>query len=96
MLINIGNKKESESEFVYQYLFYETDDVNFVSKNHMELLDLYKIEVAKGQVPTPETFMAAVPQQLQTYLATLIVSKYTVSDGWKEHKIFIGDEYESA
>ena len=96
VLINVGNRKESENEFVYQYLFYETDDVNFVSKNHVELLDLYKIEVAKGQIPTPETFMAVVPQHLQTYLATLVVPKYTVSDGWKEHKIYIGDEYESA
>ncbi|HEX8059304.1 MAG TPA: DNA primase [Cyclobacteriaceae bacterium] len=96
VLINIGSKKESDNEFVYQYLFYETDDVNFVSKNHVELLDLYKIEVAKGQIPTAETFMSIVPQNLQTYLATLVVPKYTVSDGWKEHKIFIGDEYEPA
>lgn len=96
VLINIGSKKESDNEFVYQYLFYETDDVNFVSKSHVELLDLYKIEVAKGQIPTPETFMAVVPQHLQTYLATLVVPKYSVSEGWKEHKIYIGDEYEPA
>ncbi len=96
VLINIGNKKESDNEFVYQYLFYETDDVNFVSKSHVELLDLYKIEVAKGQLPTPETLMTIVPQHLQTYLATLVVSKYTVSEGWKEHKIYIGEEYEPA
>jgi DNA primase len=96
VLINIGSKKESENEFVYQYLFYETDDVNFVSKSHVELLDIYKIEVAKGQIPTPENFMAVVPQHLQTYIATLIVPKYTVSDGWKEHKIYIGDEYQAS
>jgi DNA primase len=96
VLVNIGSKKESDNEFVYQYLFYETDDVNFVSKSHVELLDLYKIEVAKGQVPTPATFMAVVPQHLQTYLATLVVPRYTVSDGWKEHKIYVGDEYEPA
>jgi hypothetical protein len=96
VLVNIGSKKESDNEFVYQYLFYETDDVSFVLKSHVELLDLYKIEVAKGQIPTPETFMAVVPQHLQTYLATLVVPRYTVSDGWKEHKIHIGDEYEPA
>ena len=96
VLINIGNQKESDNEFVYQYLFYETDDVSFVSKTHMDLLDLYKIEVAKGEIPTPETFMPLVPQQLQTYMATLVVPKYTVSEGWKEHKIFIGDEYQAS
>lgn len=96
VLINIGNKKESEEEFVYQYLFYETDDVNFVLKEHVELLDLYKIEVAKGAVPTPETFMSVVPQQLHDYVATLVVPKYTVSEGWKENKIHIGEEYESS
>jgi DNA primase len=96
VLINIGNKKESDNEFVYQYLFYETDDVNFISKNHIELLDLYKIEVAKGEVPSTETFMGVVPHHLQTYLATIVVPKYSVSEGWKKHKIFIGDEYEAS
>ena len=96
VLVNIGNKKESDNELVYQYLFYETEDVNFVSKGHIELLDLYKVEIAKGEVPTPETFMMLVPQHLQTYLATLVVPKYTVSEGWKEHKIHIGDEYQAS
>jgi DNA primase len=96
VLLNIGNKKESENEFVYQYLFYETDDVNFIKKDHIELLDLYKIEIAKGQVPTPETFMSVVPQHLQGYLASIIVPKYSVSDGWRKHKIHIGDEYQSS
>jgi DNA primase len=96
VLVNIGNKKESDNEFVYQYLFYETDDVNFISKDHIELLDLYKIEVAKGQVPTAETFMSVVPHHLQTYLATIVVPKYSVSEGWKKHKIFIGDEYQAS
>ncbi|HMJ67818.1 MAG TPA: DNA primase [Cyclobacteriaceae bacterium] len=96
VLINIGDKKESDNEFVYQYLFYETDDVNFISKDHIELLDLYKIEVAKGQAPTAETFMGVVPHHLQTYLATIVVPKYSVSEGWKKHKIFIGDEYQAS
>lgn len=96
VLINIGNKKESDNEFVYQYLFYETDDVSFISKSHIELLDLYKIEVAKGNLPTSESFMGVVPHQLQTYVADLVVSKYSVSEGWKENKIYIGDEYEAS
>jgi DNA primase len=92
-LVNIGYKKESENEFVYQYLFYETEDVNFIKKDHVELLDLYKVEIAKGEIPTAESFMSVVPHHLQTYVASLIVPKYTVSDGWKKHKIFIADEY---
>lgn len=96
VLINIGNKKESDNEFVYQYLFYETDDVNFISKDHIELLDLYKIEIAKGQVPTTETFMGSVPHHLQTYISGIVVPKYSVSEGWKKHKIYVGDEYEAS
>lgn len=95
-LINLGFKKESENEFVYQYLFYETEDVNFVKKDHIELLDLYKIEVAKGEVPTTESFMSVVPHHLQTYVASLVVPRYSVSEGWKKHKIFIGDEYQAS
>lgn len=95
-LVNLGYKKESENEFVYQYLFYETEDVNFVKKDHIELLDLYKIEVAKGEAPTTESFMSIVPHHLQTYVASLIVPKYNVSEGWKKHKIYVGDEYQAS
>ncbi len=70
--------------------------MSFISKTHIELLDLYKIEVAKGNVPSAETFMGVIPQQMQTYVATLVVPKYTVSEGWKENKIHIGEEYEAS
>lgn len=94
VLISIGNEKESDNEFVYQYLFYETDDVNFIQKDHIELLDLYRIEEAKGTVPTVESFISVVPHNLQTYVATIVVPKYTLSKGWTKHKIFVGDEYQ--
>ncbi len=100
VLITIGNKKESDAEYVYQYLFYETDDVSFVTPEHVEILDLYKTEVAKGEargeIPTLETFMSAVPQTLQTYVAGLAVARYTASEGWKKHKIYVGEEYEAS
>jgi DNA primase len=96
VLISIGNQKESDNEYVYQYLFYETDDVSFISKDHVEILDLYKIEIAKGDVPTPESFMGVIPHGLQNYLATIVVPRYTMSEGWKKHKIFVGEEYQPA
>lgn len=96
VLITVGNKKESDDEYVYQYLFYETDDVNFVSNEHVEIMDLYKAEVAKGDIPTLESFMSVVPQTLQNYVAGLAVARYTASEGWKKHKIYVGDEYEAS
>lgn len=94
VLFNIGNQKESETEFVYQYIFLETDDVTFIHKENGALIDLYKSELAQGIVPTPESIMKITPMELQPYVSSLVVPKYLLSEGWKKFQIYVGPEYE--
>jgi DNA primase len=96
VLLNIGFKKDSEDQYVYEYLFYETEDVDFVSVQNSEIIDLYKIEVTKGNPPTIDTITRIVPHNLKGYIASIAVSRYTLSKGWNKHNIYPGNEYETS
>ena len=93
VLINQGHLKTTEDEFAYEYLFRESQDVDFQVPIHQEIVDYYKIEVTKGSSVKPDAFLKAIPQAAATYVSEFLVQKYYISEGWQKHHIYIGDEY---
>jgi DNA primase len=93
VLINQGHLKTAEDEFVYEYLFRESQDVDFQVPIHQEIIDHYKVEVTKENSVKPEKFLSSIPQAAATYISEFLVQKYYISEGWKKHHILIGDEY---
>jgi DNA primase len=93
VLVNQGHLRTAEEEFAYEYLFRESQDVDFLVPIHQEIVDQYKIEVAKGNSTKPDAFLKSLSQAAATYVSEFLVQKYFISDGWKKHHILIGDEY---
>jgi DNA primase len=93
VLINQGHLKTADDEFAYEYLFRESQDVDFQVPIHQEIVDQYKVEVTKGNTMKPDAFLKAIPQEEATYISEFLVQKYYISEGWKKHHILIGDEY---
>ncbi|HEY3430788.1 MAG TPA: DNA primase [Cyclobacteriaceae bacterium] len=93
VLINQGHLKTADEEFGYEYLFRESQDVDFINPLHQEIIDHYKVEVAKGQSMRPDTFLRSLSQTAASYVSEFLVQKYFISEGWKKHHILIGDEY---
>lgn len=93
VLINQGYYRTSEGESVHEYLFRESQDVDFQVPIHQEIVDQYKIEVAKGTSVKPGDFLRVLSPEASTYVSAFLVQKYFVSEGWKNHHIIIGDEY---
>lgn len=94
VLINQGHLRTAEDEYVYEYLFRESQEVDFQVPLHQEIVDQYKIEVAKGNTLTPDSFLSVLSQTASSYVSGFLVQKYYISEGWKKHHIYIGDEYE--
>ena len=94
VLVNQGQLRTAEDEFAYEYLFRESQDVDFQIPIHQEIVDQYKIEVAKGNSVKPDVFLKALSQSTASYISGFLVQKYYVSEGWKKHHILVGDEYE--
>lgn len=93
VLINQGHLKTAEDEFVYEYLFRESQDVDFQVPINQEIVDHYKVEVTKENSVKPDAFLKVIPQAAATYISEFLVQKYYISEGWKKHHILIGDEY---
>ena len=93
VLINQGHFRTADGESAHEYLFRESQDVDFQIPIHQEIVDQYKIEVAKGTSVKPSDFLRALSPEASTYVAAFLVQKYFVSEGWKNHHIIIGDEY---
>lgn len=93
VLINQGHYRTAEGEYAYEYLFRESQDVEFLNPVHQEIVDQYKVEVAKGNSIKPNDFMRALSAEAASYVSGFLVQKYFVSEGWKKHHIIIGDEY---
>lgn len=93
VLINQGHYRIAEGEYAYEYLFRESQDVEFLNPLHQEIVDQYKIEVAKGESVKPNDFLRTLSPAASSYVSGFLVQKYFVSEGWKNHHILIGDEY---
>jgi DNA primase len=93
VLINQGHQRTADEEHAYEYLFRESQDVDFHVPLHQEIVDHYKIEVAKGDSLKPDVFLKSLSPEAASYVSGFLVQKYYVSDGWKKHNIYIGDEY---
>lgn len=93
VLINQGHLQTADEEFGYEYLFRESQDVDFIIPVHQEIIDQYKVEVAEGNSMKPDTFLRSLSQAAASYVSEFLVQKYFISEGWKKHHILIGDEY---
>ncbi len=93
VLVNQGHLRTAEDEFAYEYLFRESQDVDFQIPIHQEIVDQYKIEVVKGSSLKPDAFLKSLQQTTASYVSGFLVQKYFISEGWKKHHILVGDEY---
>lgn len=99
VLINRGYKELLDLDIKngfyheFEYLFTETQEVDFIDKMNSEIDEFYKFEVAKGNIVAPDVFIRLVSDNLSRYVADLLVQRYFVSPGWKVHNIVIDDEY---
>lgn len=93
VLINQGHYRTADGEYAYDYLFRESQDVDFQVPVHQEIVDQYKIEVAKESSIKPSDFLRTLTPAAASYVSSFLVQKYFVSEGWKTHHIIIGDEY---
>ncbi|HWA35770.1 MAG TPA: DNA primase [Cyclobacteriaceae bacterium] len=94
VLVLLGNMKTPNDEFVYEYLFHESEDIQLLDKSHQAVYDIYRAEVANGVVPTPESFLKSVPREYFQVVSDLMVQKFHISDGWSKKHIYVGPEYQ--
>lgn len=94
VLLLFGQEKNLSGTPVYEQIFHETDDVTYVDKKHQDIVDRYRAALLQDESFRMEDFIKSLPDELRNYIAEFVIQKYEISEGWKKHKIYVGDEYD--
>lgn len=77
-----------------QYIIDETlgDNIEFSEPAFQKILNIFKDGAQQDVVPDEKTFINHLDKDVATTAANLISSRYSISDNWKEYKVYINDE----
>jgi|TARA_B110000881_G_scaffold217640_1_gene235491 DNA primase len=76
-----------------EYFLNEIEDVEFENKNYIKIIDVFKVELEKGNVIDIKYFLNQDYEDLKTDIIDLSASKYELSDKWKnKYNIHVSDE----
>lgn len=76
-----------------EYFLNEIEDVEFENKNYIKIINVFKVELEKGNVIDIKYFLNQDYEDLKTDIIDLSASKYELSDKWKnKYNIHVSDE----
>lgn len=92
ILINYGfNKIEDKYNLVEHYLD-ELDPVEFSSPTYNRILELFKVELKKGNVVDVEFFLNYPDEKVQHEVMDLVSDRHEISENWERYRIFVPTE----
>lgn len=93
LLLNYGISKIEEDYQLQDYLLQETEEIEFQTPVYQEIIGIYKLRLAEGQVVDSDYFLQHGSDQVRKEVANLLTEKYDLSKVWKErHNIYIPRE----
>lgn len=92
ILLNYGfNQIENKYNLVEHYLE-ELDPVEFSTPIYNQILDVFKGELAKGNVIDIEFFKNYPDQQIKNEVINLVSDRHEISENWERFRIFVPTE----
>lgn len=92
ILLNYGfNQIENKYNLVEHYLE-ELDPVEFSTPIYNKILDVFKAELAKGNVIDVEFFKNYRDQEIKNEVLNLVSERHEVSENWERYRIFVPTE----
>ncbi len=95
LLINYGFNELEDEGSLADFILASLADVEFTTPHYAELINLYKIELAKGKIPDVQYFIDNTKEELKEVVIDLVSTRYEISERWEhEHEILIPHESE--
>ena len=99
MLVNYGTKDFQifglDRKSFIEYFLNEIEDVAFENKNYIEIINIFKMELEKGNVIDINYFLTQEHEDLKKDIIDLSANKYELSDKWKnKFNIHVSDEFD--
>jgi len=93
MLLNYGTALIKEGKPLYTYLLQELEEVHFRTPEYRKIMDLFRHQLAQGNVVDASYFIKHQDEILQKTAINLTASPYEISDHWEEqHQIYTAKE----
>jgi DNA primase len=95
LLINYGFNELEDEGSLADFILASLEEVVFTTPDYAQLINLYKIELTKGNVPDAQYFINNTEGELKEIVIDLVSTRYEISDRWEnEHEILIPHESE--
>lgn len=97
LLLNFGHELVTWEQIgemhVGSFVIQNLSDVEFENKLCERIVDFYRTEIDKGQLPTINQFLRSEDGEIATLAITLSTSPYSLSENWlNKHQIYVKDE----
>ncbi len=93
LLLNYGVSNLEEGYKVCDMLFQELEEITFQTPVYSEILELFKTELQKGQVPDVDFYARLNNEKIKAAVFELVADRYELSENWeKKFKILVGRE----
>jgi DNA primase len=98
LLINHGTKDVdpvlAPGITLTQYILTEIDGMNFATPIYQQVLTIFREQFTQGNVPDGAFFMGHEISEIQQEAINLSSERYSLSDQWVKHEIFVPTEVE--
>jgi DNA primase len=94
LLITYGHSELEKEYKAYDYFLSELDEIEFKTPVYKEILDIYKEQLAKGNLIDMQYLMTNGNEEVQREVVDLTTLRYEVSPNWFGHKIPVPEESE--
>ncbi|MBY0244821.1 MAG: DNA primase [Sphingobacteriaceae bacterium] len=87
------NWDEIDNMYIGSFIIQNLSDVTFDDSVCKIIVDNYRMEIEKGNLPTANHFIKHKDEKISNLAITLSSSPYTLSENWyNKHKIYVRDE----
>lgn len=93
LLLNYGIREIEEEYRLYDYLLNELEGVKFVTPVYQRILDIFKLQLAEGNVVDSQYLMANGDSEVKSEVANLVTERWELSPNWGDkYDIFVPKE----
>ena len=94
LLINYGFNEIEEEYRLYDYLFEQLEDVEFITPVYREIIDIFKRELANGKVVDSHFFINNCSSQIKNEVVDMLTERHDISPTWSKYQILVPREHD--
>ncbi|MGI9542123.1 MAG: DNA primase [Cyclobacteriaceae bacterium] len=95
LLLNYGSSLIEDGNRLYDYLFRELEEIEFITPLYKDILAIFKEELQKGNLIKADYFLKHSTSELKQTVIHVIADRYELSEQWQEkYRIYVPREKE--